>query len=194
MRDSDWSRENLLRSDWSVLKGATYTTQEDKNIQPGPEKQHSYKRKTVYEAMQFAFSRRDAFLKNSLAVDLFASKCSSLTLNFNWCRILWNRSIQTNVMVPAMFWHAGPTTSNDKWTWWVLFAFTATEGTSSRYNVLSVEYFFDQQPLAFDHGFQIFHDLLIRSSNTGTKFTFWPFLVAPPLLSCFDFCCDLLAF
>ena len=26
MRDSDWSRENLLRSDWSDPKGATYTT------------------------------------------------------------------------------------------------------------------------------------------------------------------------
>ena len=28
MRDSDWSRENLLRSDWLVLQGATITTQE----------------------------------------------------------------------------------------------------------------------------------------------------------------------
>ena len=27
MRDSDWSRENLLRSDWSVPKGAIMTTQ-----------------------------------------------------------------------------------------------------------------------------------------------------------------------
>ena len=26
MRDSDWSRENLLRSDWSVPKGAIMTT------------------------------------------------------------------------------------------------------------------------------------------------------------------------
>ena len=26
MRDSDWSRQNLLRSDWLVLKGATITT------------------------------------------------------------------------------------------------------------------------------------------------------------------------
>ena len=26
MRDSDWSRENLLRSDWLVLQGATITT------------------------------------------------------------------------------------------------------------------------------------------------------------------------
>ena len=26
MRDSDWSRENLLRSDWSGPKGAIYTT------------------------------------------------------------------------------------------------------------------------------------------------------------------------
>ena len=26
MRDSDWSRENLLRSDWLVLEGASYTT------------------------------------------------------------------------------------------------------------------------------------------------------------------------
>ena len=26
MRDSDWSRENVLRSDWSVPKGATITT------------------------------------------------------------------------------------------------------------------------------------------------------------------------
>ena len=26
MRDSDWSRENLLRSDWLVLEGATITT------------------------------------------------------------------------------------------------------------------------------------------------------------------------
>ena len=26
MRDSDWSREILLRSDWSGLIGATYTT------------------------------------------------------------------------------------------------------------------------------------------------------------------------
>ena len=44
---------------------------------------------------------------------------------------------------PAMFWHAGTTTSNVKWTWWVLFASSATEETSSRHNVLSVEYFFD---------------------------------------------------
>ena len=27
MRDSDWSRENLLCSDWLVLQGATITTQ-----------------------------------------------------------------------------------------------------------------------------------------------------------------------
>ena len=27
MRDSDWSRENLLRSDWLALIGATMTTQ-----------------------------------------------------------------------------------------------------------------------------------------------------------------------
>ena len=26
MRDSDWSRQNLLRSDWLVLIGASYTT------------------------------------------------------------------------------------------------------------------------------------------------------------------------
>ena len=26
MRDSDWSRKFLLRSDWSVPKGAPYTT------------------------------------------------------------------------------------------------------------------------------------------------------------------------
>ena len=26
MRDSDWSRENVLRSDWSVPKGASFTT------------------------------------------------------------------------------------------------------------------------------------------------------------------------
>ena len=26
MRDSDWSRENLLRSDWLVPKGASITT------------------------------------------------------------------------------------------------------------------------------------------------------------------------
>ena len=26
MRDSDWSRENLLRSDWSGLQGASITT------------------------------------------------------------------------------------------------------------------------------------------------------------------------
>ena len=26
MRDSDWSRENVLRSDWSVPKGAIMTT------------------------------------------------------------------------------------------------------------------------------------------------------------------------
>ena len=26
MRDSDWSRENLLRSDWLVLQGAIMTT------------------------------------------------------------------------------------------------------------------------------------------------------------------------
>ena len=26
MRDSDWSRPKILRSDWSVPKGATYTT------------------------------------------------------------------------------------------------------------------------------------------------------------------------
>ena len=26
MRDSDWSRENLLRSDWSIPKGASITT------------------------------------------------------------------------------------------------------------------------------------------------------------------------
>ena len=28
MRDSDWSRENLLRSDWLVLQGAIMTTVE----------------------------------------------------------------------------------------------------------------------------------------------------------------------
>ena len=27
MRDSDWSRQNLLRSDWLVLIGASYTTE-----------------------------------------------------------------------------------------------------------------------------------------------------------------------
>ena len=26
MRDSDWSRQNVLRSDWLLLKGATITT------------------------------------------------------------------------------------------------------------------------------------------------------------------------
>ena len=31
MRDSDWSRENLLRSDWLLLKGATITTHENEN-------------------------------------------------------------------------------------------------------------------------------------------------------------------
>ena len=51
--------------------------------------------------------------------------------------------LSANVMFPAMFWHAGPTTSNVKWTWRILFASSVTEETSSRYNVLSVEYFFD---------------------------------------------------
>ena len=30
MRDSDWSRENLLRSDWSIPKGASITTHGNK--------------------------------------------------------------------------------------------------------------------------------------------------------------------
>ena len=29
MRDSDWSRENLLRSDWLLLNGAPITTAEE---------------------------------------------------------------------------------------------------------------------------------------------------------------------
>ena len=79
---------------------------------------------------------------------------------------------------PAMFWHAGPTTSNVKWTWWVLFVSSATEETSSRYNVLSVEYFFDWT-LAFDwfpnFSWLIVRAVLIRSSNTGTKLLSSPF-------------------
>ena len=33
MRDSDWSRQNLLRSDWLLPRVATYTT--DVNAKPG---------------------------------------------------------------------------------------------------------------------------------------------------------------
>ena len=33
MRDSDWSRENLLRSDWLVPKGASITTLVDAVLQ-----------------------------------------------------------------------------------------------------------------------------------------------------------------
>ena len=32
MRDSDWSRRNLLRSDWSGPRVAIYTTNEDGKI------------------------------------------------------------------------------------------------------------------------------------------------------------------
>ena len=32
MRESDWSRENLLRSDWLVLEGASYTTKKSKSL------------------------------------------------------------------------------------------------------------------------------------------------------------------
>ena len=97
-----------------------------------------------------------------------------------------------------MFWHAGPTTSNVKWTWRVMFAYSATEETSFRYNVLNIEYFFDY-PLAFDwfpnFSWLVVSAALIRSSDTCDEVYFLVLLLlAPLLLSWFDFCRDLLAF
>ena len=81
-----------------------------------------------------------------------------------------------------------------------IFASSATEETSSRYNVLSVEYFFDK-PLAFNWFpnfscliVSLVRAVLIRRSNTWDEVYFLVLLTAPLLFSCFDFCCDLLAF
>ena len=40
MRDSDWSRKFLLRSDWLIPKGAPYTTDEDSGWQELEKQDH----------------------------------------------------------------------------------------------------------------------------------------------------------
>ena len=48
MRDSDWSRENLLRSDWLGPKGASITTDGSDSESYAKQKE---KKKNIYRSM-----------------------------------------------------------------------------------------------------------------------------------------------
>ena len=83
-------------------------------------------------------------------------------LSSSWIWIIKSDSLlSVNAMVFGNALPRWPPTSNVKWTWRLLFSSSATAATSSRYKVLSVEYFFDQ-PLAF-YRFPNFSWLIVRT-------------------------------